>query len=242
MSINCDLIEVPEDLLNLFRVNRQAMYLYYKAAYSRNEPNIHTFKKIPRKQQHLVKEICQLYPQEYDRIKQLWNLANCQSVLGFKTNHSDNYFAIKRLIPKIIEFGKNSKHLELGRCWHLFNYIFSVTTEMQATKLVEWDRPNLGIHPICYQAHPLNLGIIERNYLTVAEVKTLSELMEEFGKDIVTENMKLICDRHKAIYSLHQDNFNDESWVTWAKEWCNGIQDFYRQVAENQNAVIIQIS
>ncbi len=241
MSINCDLIEVPEDLLNLFRVNRQAMYLYYKAAYSRNEPNIRTLEKIPRKRKHLVSEICQLYPQECDRIKQLWNLINCEAVLRYKTNYPDNYEAIKPLIPKIIEAGKNNKHLELGRCWHLFNYIFSGTTEMQATKLVEWDRPNLGIHPICYVANPLNLGITERNYLTVAEVKTLSELMEDFGKDIVTEDIKLICDRQRAIYSLRQDNFNDESWVTWAKEYCDRIQDFYRKVAENHNAVIIQI-
>lgn len=241
MSISCDLIEVPESLLNLFKQYHKAMSLYYDASYARKETAICNLKKIPRKQKHLVKDICQLYQKECDRIKQDWSLKDCQCVIKYKEQYLEEYPATKQQIPTIVNYGKISIHLHLGRTWDLVNYLFCGAIEMKDEELISQNAPIIGINPICYRKHILNSEMADKHYLTQDEVKEVSELMQEFGDDIVYESIKTIEQRRKLIYTRSREDTEDNQWIASVLKSCKEVKNFYIQAASRSSAIVVNI-
>ncbi len=240
MSVLCNLIEIPQDLLDLFKIHREAERLYWRASNSREEPNIGSISKLSMPQREVVRE---LYPSDRHKIGKVWNLGDCNSVLWYKTYKPEEYLEIRESIPKIIEYGKTCNYLELGRAWHLVSFLFSGSRSYQLSDLVIWGGSSIGINPILYKKHILDRELSEY-YLEVDEVKTLAELMQDFGDEIVCENLKQIVDRHRFIYFISRykvDTWKDESSLSLVKDLCNSTKDFYCRVADRGNLAIVKI-
>lgn len=240
MSILWDIIEVPNDFFNLFKNHRKARFLYYRASKTREKLNISSISKFSQEQSEIVREICEVYPNHSHEIKQIWNLDNCKSVLQYKANHFEEYPKIQEHIPRIIEYGKICHHIYIGRSWHLINFLFSGNNSTKIDDLVIWNQPILGINPILYKKHILESGMPERYYLTINEVRILSELMQDFGEEIISENLKRIRDKYKSLYSVSRFYYKEEG-ISQAKNYGNGTKDFYCKIADRNNCIIINI-
>jgi hypothetical protein len=119
MSVLGDLIEIPSDLLNLFKAYPEATHLYYRASSLRKKLNIVSISNLSMPHREIVRE---LYPNDRHKIGQIWSLEDCDSVLHYKKYNLEEYFLIKENIPRIIEFGKTAHYLYLGRDWHLGDF------------------------------------------------------------------------------------------------------------------------
>jgi hypothetical protein len=228
MSVLGDLIEIPSDLLNLFKVCPEARYLYYRTSSSRKKPNIVSISNLSMPHREIVRE---LYPNDRHKIGQTWTLEDCDSVLHYKKYNLEEYFLIKENIPRIIEFGKIAHYLYLGCDWHLINFLFSGSWSTSISDLVIWDESSFGINPILFMKHTLAVDYSEYYYLEVDEVKALVELMQDFGDEIIHENLKLVS-----------DYLTTPSCRLRAKELCDSIKDFYCRVANNENSILININ
>lgn len=58
MSILCDLIEVPDDFLDLLKNYRKARSLYYRTSNTREELKIASISKLSKEQSKIVRELC----------------------------------------------------------------------------------------------------------------------------------------------------------------------------------------
>lgn len=72
-------------------------------------------------------------------------------------------------------------------------------------------------------------------------MKTLAELIQDFGDEIISENLKRIKDEYKSLYWIWSYSLKDESSLSYVRELCDGVKDFYFQVADRNNNIIINI-
>jgi hypothetical protein len=228
MSVLGDLLEIPSDLLSLFKSYPEVRCLYYRASSLRKKPNIVSISNLSMPHREIVRE---LYPNDRHKIGQIWSLEDCDSVLHYKKYNLEEYFLIKENIPRIIEFGKIAHYLYLERDWHLINFLFSGSWSTSISDLVIWDKSSFGINPILFKKHSLGVEYLEYYYLEAEEVKDLAELIQDFGDEIVCENLQ------------HVSNYlTTPSCFLHAKELCDSIKNFYCKVANNENSVLIKIN
>ena len=228
MSVLGDLIEIHPNLLELFKTYPEAISLYYSASNLRKKPNVISISNLSMEHREIVRE---LYPNDRHKIGQTWSLDDCASVLRYKKYNFEEYFLIKENIPKIIEYGKIAHYLYLGRDWNLINFLFSGSWSTAISDLVIWDKSSFGINPILCKKHNLGVENPEYYYLEVDEVKTLTKLIQDFGDELICENLKQVS------YYL-----TSRSGLLYTKGLCNSIKNFYCKVAENKNSILICIS
>jgi hypothetical protein len=109
--------------------------------------------------------------------------------------------------------------------------LFSGSWSTSIPELVIWDKSSFGINPILFMKHTLAVDYSEYYYLEVDEVKALAELMQDFGEEIICENLK-----HVLNY------LTTPSGCSHAKELCDSVKNFYCKVANNENSVLININ
>jgi hypothetical protein len=243
MSLNGNLLEIPRDLMDVFKIYPEVRFIYYRAANTREEPKIESISKLSISYKEIIKE---LYPDYSDRhkVREIWSLEDFRSVLRYKSCRLEEYLSLIEYIPKIVEYGKISNHLELGRTWDLLNFLFSGTNYPDRSEYIIWGKAGLGINLI-RSGQLLEVDDLESvHYLDVAEVKNLAELIQDFGDEIVFENLKRVIYHHKEIYwiSRYRVDFQDESWILIVEGLCNSLKNFYFEVAKRENAVFISIN
>jgi hypothetical protein len=241
MSIIGNLIEVPPGFLDLFKVYPEARSLYYRASNSRRKSNIGSISSLSTSHREIVRE---LYPNDRHRVGQIWNLDDCKSVSRYKTYWLEEYLLIKEDIPEIVEYGKIAHHLWLGQAWHLISFLFSGIISMEISELFIWDQKSIGINPILFRKNMLEVGDLVYYYLEIDEVKTLSKLIQDFADEIICENLKHVINEHASIHWVSRYGFDiweDNSWLLEVNDLCNSVKDFYFNVADRENSVLISI-
>ena len=228
MSVIGSLLEIPPSLLELFKIYPEAKYLYYRASSDREKQNIGSISKLCMSHREIAREI---YFNNRHKIGQILNSKDCESVILYKKYNTEEYFMVKDHICEIIEQGKISHHLYLGRNWDLINFLFSGSYSTSIPNLVIWNKSFIGLNPILFKQHSLGFDGLEYYYLEVEEVKTLSELMQDFGDEIIHENLKHVLDYWPKIPD-----------ILWVKDLCDSVKDFYLKVEENENSILIGIN
>jgi hypothetical protein len=228
MSVCCNLIEISPNLLELFKAYPEARHLYYRASSSRHRSSIDSISNLSIPHQEIVREI---YPGDRHKIGKIINLDDCESVLSFRKYFPEDYFLIKDNISTIIEQGKTALRLDLGREWELVSFLFGGSFNPNTSDLVIWSKSNFGLNPILFRKHSLGIEDPEHYYIKVDEVKILVDLMQESGDEIMYENLRHVSARWKYI-----------SCLLCVKDLYASVKDFYMNIAERENVVLINIS
>jgi hypothetical protein len=226
MSVLCDLIEISPDLIELFKAYPEARYLYYRASGHRNESSINSISNLSIPHREIVREI---YPSDHHKIGKTINLNDCESVLSYKRYHLEEYLLIKDNISTIIEQGKTALYLYLGSNWDLVSFLFGGVFDPNTSDLVIWNKSNFGLNPIEFRKHFLETEDLDYYYLNVDEVKILVDLIQDFGDEIMYENLKNV--------SVHWEN----TCLLCVKDLYDSVKDFYINVADHENSVLINI-
>lgn len=115
---------------------------------------------------------------------------------------------------------------------------------MEISELLIWDQESIGINPILFRKHMLEFGDLAYYYLEIDEVKTLSKLIQDFADEIICENLKYIFNKYSSIHWISRYEFDiwkDDSWLVEVNDLCNSVKNFYLDVAEHENLVLVSI-